>query len=289
MQLPVILTTVFQYRLTSICQTCLSRKHHLCRSDVPFLCVIVFKPLYVELAYLENSAISKWFSFLVLSLPLVLPLLVSKSKVVFRKWSLIRRNEQIRAIFGRHSTARHFFLFLHIGKNVIQSEWQRILLLTNSTIVNSIWIREIWLFAYLELRIPQSVFSIPLEFEISRLACTYFTCSVEHGIFMTAVTELNERMSRLICCTAGSSLQRFVNLSCCDYISFENKSACMSQYLGLLRYLYDLKFFNRLVWTNSADPGHRVFYSNYIISRYHTIVVSLSLNFSMFTLKQDGI
>ena len=73
----------------------------------------------VKLAYLENLPILKWFSFPLISFPLVLLLIVSKSKVLFRKWSL-KSSEQKLTIFARYSTARHFFLILHIGKNVIK-------------------------------------------------------------------------------------------------------------------------------------------------------------------------
>ena len=65
-----------KFRPASICQTCLSRKHYLCRSAVRFPNISPYVLLYlnlvcVELAYLENSAISKWFSFSILSFPLV--------------------------------------------------------------------------------------------------------------------------------------------------------------------------------------------------------------------------
>ena len=123
----------------------------------------------VELAYLENSAILKWFSLTKFSISFTTACVEVKSCI--QKMIVEKREWTKSGHFGRHSTARHSFLFLHIGKNVIQIEWQRILLLTNRTIVNSIWIRETSLFAYLELQILQSVFSIPLEFEIVRLAC----------------------------------------------------------------------------------------------------------------------
>ena len=57
-----------KYRPTSICQTCLSWKPHLFRSDVQFPNIISYVLLYfdlacVKLAYHETSALSKWFSF----------------------------------------------------------------------------------------------------------------------------------------------------------------------------------------------------------------------------------
>ena len=47
-----------KYRPTSICQTCLSRKHHLCRSDRPYP---NFSPIfyYISTFFVSNSLMTK--------------------------------------------------------------------------------------------------------------------------------------------------------------------------------------------------------------------------------------
>ena len=49
---------LFQYRRTSVCQTCLSRKHHLCRSDRPFP---NFSPIFycISTLFVTNSLMTK--------------------------------------------------------------------------------------------------------------------------------------------------------------------------------------------------------------------------------------
>ena len=52
------LTTHFLYRQTLICQTCLSQKHHLCRSDRPFP---NFSPIFycISTLFVWNSLMTK--------------------------------------------------------------------------------------------------------------------------------------------------------------------------------------------------------------------------------------
>ena len=63
-----VMTLILIYRRTSICQTCLSRKHHLCRSDRPFP---NFSPIFycISTLFVSNSLMTKtrlyrsYFSF----------------------------------------------------------------------------------------------------------------------------------------------------------------------------------------------------------------------------------
>ena len=54
----ILLIYVYNYRRTSICQTCLSRKHHLCRSDRPFP---NFSPIFycISTLFVSNSLMTK--------------------------------------------------------------------------------------------------------------------------------------------------------------------------------------------------------------------------------------
>ena len=131
------------------------------------LCVIVFKPC------LCRTRLSRKLCYIEVIFLSVTKFSISFTTACVEVKSCIRKEWTKTGHSGRHSRTRHFFLLVHMGKNVIPSKWQRILLLTNQTIVNSLWIWETSLFAYLELRIPCSVFSISLEFEMSRLACIF--------------------------------------------------------------------------------------------------------------------